>query len=399
MRLLLFLEHRFYKVDREVYCERIVNYQYLQRYLNVFDSVTVCGRFGTETPKKMIRVSGKGVDFLELPDFQGFNGLAKNYPRCKKIIEENIKEYDAVMIRTPSPISMFAYPIVKKSGKPFGIEVVINPKTMFSKDSYPSKLQPLISAVFTKHTKDICMTANGVSYVTEHVLQEMYPCRAMTEKNNHQYFTASYSTINLNDNQYWNQPHIHKDGEPYVISHTGYMDTYSKGHLAVIEVASKLVECGINVKVNFIGAGELQTEFEQHAQNLGVRDRIVFHGSLNGYDKIQTILKETDVFLFPTSSEGLPRSLIEAMANSCAAVSTPIDGIIELLPREYLADYWDIDGLFTKVKKLLDDGEIRRDAACTNYKKAREYRNEDLTIRRNDFYTKLRELAEDKSNY
>lgn len=394
MKLLLFLEHRFYHVGTEVYSERIVNYSYLQRYLNVFDSVTVCGRFGREIPEKKIKVSGEGVEFLELPDFQGFNGLAKSFFPCKNVIESHIKEYDAVMIRTPSPISMFAYPIVKKSGLPFAIEVVINPKTMFSKDSYPSKFQPLISAAFAKHTKDICMTANGVSYVTEHVLQDMYPCRAMKECSNPVYFTASYSTIDLKDENYWEHPHSHQTGQPFVISHTGYMDTYSKGHLAVIDVASKLIDDGIDVRVDFIGSGELQEEFEKHAVGKGIRDKIVFHGNLSEYTKVQEILKETDVFLFPTSSEGLPRSLIEAMANSCAAVSTPVDGITELLPAEYLANYSDINALYQKVRSLLINDSERTEVARINYKKAEKYRSEFLTERRNEFYFKLRKLAQ-----
>lgn len=397
MKLLLFLEHRFYKVEDKVYCERIVSYRYLQRYLNVFDNVTVCGRFSTDIPEKKIQVSGDRVDFLELPDFQGYNGIAKNYPKCKRIIESHIKEYDAVMIRTPSPISMFAFPIVKKSGLPFAIEVVINPKTMFSRDSYPSKLQPLISALFTKHTKEICMTANGVSYVTEHVLQEMYPCRAMIEKDNPRYFTANYSTIDLSEGQYWDKPHKHVEGQPYVITHTGYMDTYSKGHLAVIDVAAKLFETGIDFEVNFIGAGELEQEFKQHAREKGILEHIIFHGSLNGYEKIQTILRKTDVFLFPTSSEGLPRSLIEAMANSCAAVSTPIDGIVELLPAEFLTDYHDINGLYERVKKLLIDDKKRAESAMLNYKKARQYRNEILNVKRNAFYSALKSIVKDQN--
>ena len=393
MKLLLFLEHRFYRIEDKVYCERIVNYQYLQRYLNVFDNVTVCGRFSMDIPEKKIQVSGNGVDFIELPDFQGFNGLIKTYPKCERLIRLQIKKYDAVMIRTPSPISMFAYPIVKKSGLPFAIEVVINPKTMFSKDSYPSKLQPLISAVFTKHTKDICMTANGVSYVTEHVLQDMYPCRALKEINNPRYFTASYSTINLSEGQYWEKPHVHVEGQPYVITHTGYMDTYSKGHKAVIDVVAKLVNNGKDVKVNFIGTGDLQREFKQYAKVKGIVERIVFHGNLNGYDKIQTILKETDVFLFPTSSEGLPRSLIEAMANSCAAVSTPIDGIVELLPSEYLSDYWNIDGLYNIVYALLSNEEKRLKAGKMNFNKSLEYNLDSLTVKRNAFYTKLKDMC------
>ena len=247
-----------------------------------------------------------------------------------------------------------AYPIIKKSKMPFSVEIVINPKTMFCKDSYPSKLQPLLSAFFTQHTKKLCMNANGVSYVTEHVLQDMYPCKAMVTSDN-RYFTEYYSSIDLNKDQCRSIFHIHEDGNPFVIVHTGYMDSYSKGHLMVMDVAKMLLDSNIPIEVHFIGTGTMEDEFKEYANKIGISKSTVFCGSLNGYSEIQRELEKADLFLFPTCSEGLPRSLIEAMANNIACVSSPVDGITELLPTEYLANYKDKTAIFDICYKLLND--------------------------------------------
>ncbi len=391
MKLLLFLEHHFFKIDGKVYCDRIVNYNYLTRYLDVFEEVTVCARFSNEIPAKRMEVSGKGVSFLPLSDFQGTVGILKNYKSIKEVLTRNINKYDAVIMRSPSPISFVAYKIVKKSGIPFAAEVVINPKTMFCKDSYQSKLRFLVSALFVEHTKALCNNANGVSYVTERVLQKIYPCRGM-KVNNDLYFTEHYSTIDLHEDQYTQRiPDVKK--KRFIITHTGYMDSYSKGHMKVIEVAAILLKQGYDVAVSFIGTGELESKFREYAKQMRIEDKVEFCGSLNGYSEVQKQLLKADVFLFPTCSEGLPRSLIEAMANSLPCVSSPVDGITELLDNEFLVDYKDTEAMADSIKLLINDYNIRKETARRNYSKAKEYQYDILRKRRKKFYSKLKALC------
>ena len=395
MKLLLFLEHRFYYAGDNVYCERIINYKYLKRYLNVFDEVTVCARFGKTVPDKKILASGSGVNFLPLPDFMGSNGLAKEYINCCKIIKNNIKNYDAVIIRSPSPISVIAYPIVKKSRLPFAVEIVINPQTLFSKDSYPSKMRLLMSAFFVHHTRQLCMNANGVSYVTEHVLQKLYPCKAMLT-NDKRYFTEHYSSIDLRKDQCSSVFHVHEEGKPFIIAHTGYMDSYSKGHLIVMDVAKTLLDNNVPVEIHFIGTGTLENDFKKYAYKIGISNSVVFCGGLNGYPEVQKELAKADLFLFPTCSEGLPRSLIEAMANNVACISSPVDGITELLPPEYLANYKDRTAIYKICIKLLKDDSLRKKAADICFERAQGYTSDLLDARRSSFYRKLYELAKNK---
>lgn len=399
MKLLLVLEHRFFILPdgKTVYCERNVDYSFLERYLQVFDAVTVCARAQNVSAdfKGKLLASGDNVDFMPLPDFRGSTGIVQNYWKCRKIIKENISRYDAVMLRSPSPISLLALNPVIHSKKPFAAEFVINPRTMFDKDSNPTRraIVGLMQMMFVNHAKKLCRTANGVSYVTEHVLQEEFPCRAITEGESERYFTEHYSTINIAKEDYSGVHEPSKEGEPVKICHTGYMDGYSKGHLAVMDVVKNCIEDGLNVELHFIGSGRIENRFKQYAVDNGIGDKVVFFGQLFGYKQVQKALMDCDIFLFPTRSEGLPRSLIEAMANGLACVSSPIDGIKELLEPEYLVDYKDIDVMTRVVEELVKNKDKRLAAAERNYNKSLEYENSILTERRIRFYRKLRRLA------
>lgn len=400
MKLILFLEHRFFALPdgKTVYCERNVDYSFLCRYLNVFEEVCVCARVKEVDSGYVgnLKANGKGVSFLKLPDFRGSKGILQKYHRCKKIIADNIMKYDAIMLRAPSPISIIALDEVIKSGKPFASEFVINPRTMFNKESNPTKKFIIggMQRVFISHAKRLCKYANGVSYVTEHVLQEEYPCRAIKNGESTDYFTGSYSTINLYEKDYYGLHPLKDEKEPVVICHTGYMDGYSKGHITVMQVAKRCIEDGLNIYLKFIGSGSIEDEFKLYADKIGISDKVEFTGQLFGYKAVQQALITSDIFLFPTRSEGLPRSLIEAMANGLACISSPVDGIKELLPSRYLVDYNDVNKLVKVTEELVRDIDKRHSVAKINYETSKKYEASILNKCRDEFYKKLYKLAE-----
>ena len=395
MKLLLFLEHRFFiNQKKEIFCERIINYEFLKRYLNVFEEVYICARSQKvgENFKTKLRVDGPGVFFIELPDFKGSIGIAKKYFECKRIIKDNIKKCDAILLRGPSPISLIALDLVIKSKTPFAVEFMVNPETTFNKEVYSGKFSYLIQKIFVNHAKKLCMSANGVSYVTEKILQNKYPCQAIIKGESKEYFTSYYSTINLKDKDFYDKDSVNNT-DKFVITHVGFMDKYSKGHREVIEVAKRLLDKGHNIEVKFIGTGNLEDNLKKLCKNLGIEKNIIFKGQIDGIEEIQKEHKKSDLFLFPTKSEGLPRALIEAMANSLPCVSTHVDGIPELLPVEYLVNYENIDMMVKIVEKFILNKNLCLKEGKRNYKKALEYKSDKLERRRTEFYKKLRKLV------
>ena len=75
MKALVILEHIFYRdKNGEYWCDRVVDYSYLCRYLQSFDSIIVCARVQDIekcTNDKWKLASGNNVSFVHLPEFTG----------------------------------------------------------------------------------------------------------------------------------------------------------------------------------------------------------------------------------------------------------------------------------------------------------------------------------------
>ncbi len=74
------------------------------------------------------------------------------------------------------------------------------------------------------------------------------------------------------------------------------------------------------------GTGPYQSELMSMAEKLGISSHVSFKG-LAGYDQIPDILRGAELYVLPSLQEGLPLSLLEAMAAGCPIVATGVGGI------------------------------------------------------------------------
>ena len=167
----------------------------------------------------------------------------------------------------------------------------------------------------------------------------------------------------------------------------------SKGHKTLIEVVKRLVENGVNVKVKFIGDGPSVQEFKDYAKDIGVDKNIEFTGRISERSKLLYEVRQGDIFVFPSYSEGLPRCIIEACAVGCPCLSTPVGGIVELLEEEYLFAPDDVEGFANKIVELVNNPAKLNCMSETNIAKAQKYEKTILDARRKGFYEKLYNLA------
>ena len=103
-----------------------------------------------------------------------------------------------------------------------------------------------------------------------------------------------------------------------------------KGQGLLIEALAELAGRGIDARATVVGWGENQAGLQSLAEELGVADRVTFTGAL-GQDEIRGHLEAADVFCLPSFAEGVPVSLMEAMAMELPVVSSRIMGIPELI--------------------------------------------------------------------
>ena len=108
-------------------------------------------------------------------------------------------------------------------------------------------------------------------------------------------------------------------------------------------------------RLDFIGDGPLLSPTQALAAELGVANRVTFHGS-QPHDRVREILQRTQFFVQHSvtaadgNTEGLPTAIQEAMACGCITVSTRHAGIPEAIDEGetgFLVDEHDAAG-FTR---------------------------------------------------
>ena len=162
----------------------------------------------------------------------------------------------------------------------------------------------------------------------------------------------------------------------------------------LIDAVAACVQEGIDLKLTLIGDGKHRSELEARAKSLGLGERVSFLGQLCGGDAVIAQLDLADLFVLPSHQEGLPRAMVEAMARSLPCIGSTVGGIPELLPSEDLVPPGDVVALASKIREVVTDSERMARMSARNLETAKEYRDEVLSDRRNQFYRYVREMTE-----
>jgi glycosyltransferase involved in cell wall biosynthesis len=135
-----------------------------------------------------------------------------------------------------------------------------------------------------------------------------------------------------------------------------------KGHGVLLEALSLLRRDGTDAMVEFAGDGGYRSDLEAQAVRLGVADRVRFLGGLHP-SEIPEHLRRADIFCLPSFSEGLPVSIMEAMAVGIPVVTTYIGGIPELAVNGETAlvvPAGSPEHLAAALARLLQDDDLRQ---------------------------------------
>lgn len=111
-----------------------------------------------------------------------------------------------------------------------------------------------------------------------------------------------------------------------------------KGHVYLLEAMARLKAHGLYVQAEFAGDGPLREVLAQFARDHGIEDQVTFLGALSHHDLLAMMASgRWSVCVLPSivtdsgEMEGIPISLIEAMASGIPVISTTTGGIPELL--------------------------------------------------------------------
>lgn len=147
--------------------------------------------------------------------------------------------------------------------------------------------------------------------------------------------------------------------------------------------------------VGDIAQNERDKDTKKKLEKYRNNSNIIFTGYRND---INNILYITDVFCLPSYREGMPRTIIEAMAMECAVIATDIRGSREeVIDRKtgFLVPVNSINILSDKIKKLIEDDKLLQEMKIAGRKRAERFFNEKEIVKKQiEIFNKLLNLKQ-----
>jgi len=152
------------------------------------------------------------------------------------------------------------------------------------------------------------------------------------------------------------------------LGHVGRFEEV-KNHKLIFLVYDDLVSKGYNVSLRLIGNGSLLEEYKYKY----IDKNVCF---IQETQKVEEELRKIDIFIFPSLYEGLPISVIEAMASGCVIVASCVGGIVDLIENEvngYKLKYYSVKSYSAIIEKLIKNPWKMMEISLNNKNKAKQF--------------------------
>jgi glycosyltransferase involved in cell wall biosynthesis len=144
------------------------------------------------------------------------------------------------------------------------------------------------------------------------------------------------------------------DMDSRVITYVGILRSV-KGHEVTLRAVKTVVESNPAAKFLIVGDGPRKAALEDYVNDLRISDHVIFSGFVNDIAEIYSF---TDVAVLSSWSEGLPQSLLQAMAAGVPVVATRVGGVPEVVIHEktgLLVEPGDHEALSNGLIKILNN--------------------------------------------
>ncbi|HEV2273620.1 MAG TPA: glycosyltransferase family 4 protein [Acidobacteriaceae bacterium] len=157
----------------------------------------------------------------------------------------------------------------------------------------------------------------------------------------------------------------------------------TKGQLVLLAAVRDLLERGHRVRLRLIGEGTDRRRLEAFIREHGLGGAILLEGARN-HESTRNLLRNAHIFVLASFAEGLPVSLMEAMAMEIPCVSSYVAAIPELIRNG-------VDGLLvaassqadlsSAIEQLIVDPELRKRLAASGRRRVLELYNLKQNVR------------------
>jgi glycosyltransferase involved in cell wall biosynthesis len=243
-----------------------------------------------------------------------------------------------------------------------GVKIRINHDHCNDKASDPRRWLPIADKV-SNHlsTQVIAVSQSTRDYLVEH--EHMPPDRV----------TTIHNGIDLDE--FRPRPELRAaarlrlalPADAFIIAGIGRL-SYQKNFSLFIDVAAAVLAQRPSAYFVIAGTGPEDQQLRDRAARLGIDQRLRFLGYVGD---MPGLYPAVDALLLTSRYEGLPITILEAMATGTTIISSKLDGVAEIMhdgEDGALVDASDVDGFVKQLCELIDRPDVaaRRSAAALN---------------------------------
>lgn len=158
-----------------------------------------------------------------------------------------------------------------------------------------------------------------------------------------------------------------------------------KNHKLLIQSFAKVSRNNPHLKLVLVGEGELKEEIRILVHELDMDDKVEFLGLR--YD-INEIMYESDMFVLPSLYEGMPITLIEAMASGLPIVASDVGGVPDMIKngKEGLLITPNEEELINAMGDLVESEKLRKELGMSAARKAAAFSAKNMVNKYLDLY-------------
>ncbi|MFH1623647.1 MAG: glycosyltransferase family 4 protein [Pseudomonadota bacterium] len=165
-----------------------------------------------------------------------------------------------------------------------------------------------------------------------------------------------------------------------------------KGPTYLLKAMAQVWQSHPEIKLVFVGKGELEDELRTEAFRMGVPEKVIF---LGWRDDIPEIMQVLDILVLPSLNEGMGRVLLEAMAAGKPIVASNVGGIPDLVKdghNGFLVNSGDANGLSSAIRKLIIDKKMRDEMGSRGRAMVKDYSVEKMVEKIDTLYSSLYQI-------
>lgn len=164
--------------------------------------------------------------------------------------------------------------------------------------------------------------------------------------------------------------------KPFRFVHIGRFNS-QKNHGVIIEAALLLKNEGFKFVINLIGGAGNEEERKKEVKEKGLDDVIIFSGLQSN---VYPFLHESDCFILPSTYEGMPITLVEAMGCGLPIIASAVGGVPDMITNEETGILIKptVEDLTTAMKRVMSDENLRETIGTNALKSSQKFTSEQM---------------------